>query len=63
MVPKEPPAAKVNSDFHLNLRFYFYLFMYASLEVLTEVLLKIQFLWDATLYRWCIVLVIQGQAA
>jgi hypothetical protein len=27
------------------------------------VLLKIQFLWDVTLYRWCVVLDIQGQAA
>jgi len=32
-------------------------------EVLTEVLLKILFLWVVTLYLWCIVLDIQGQAA
>jgi len=25
--------------------------------------LKIQFFWDVTVYRWCIVLDIQGQAA
>jgi hypothetical protein len=60
--PREYPAAKVNSDFNVNVRFYFFL-MYARFDILTEVLLKIQYLWDVTLCRLCIVLDIQGPAA